>query len=97
MESFIDYPEMITYQIVETALNNGYLYDSVESHKGISTVCNAYSSTLSSIRCTRLLALNNYEDLITSLLPRLLKLDLSGCELSDSHDIIRSVASHATR
>jgi len=87
-ESLVDFPEDFGKEIFEKAVNK-LVADSENTKKTVGIFCEAYPETfLSQCKLSNMLMINNYELCLPMILTSTIKLELTGCQLDDEHDLL---------
>jgi len=90
-DSLMDFPEDFAKEIFSKAVK--YLGEDTETTcKTLHLYCEAYPLTFANqCKINSILLINNYELSLPVLLSRVVKLDLSNCDLDDKHDLLGKI------
>ena len=95
VDSWINFPDDIAKEILAKAIQleafeNSSLNDLVPL---INAFQDAYPKLImTTCKITDLILINEYDNLLDSMLVNILELDLSGCQLGDNHDLLRTIS-----
>eukprot|EP00092_Neocalanus_flemingeri_P021686 GFUD01023524.1.p1 GENE.GFUD01023524.1~~GFUD01023524.1.p1 ORF type:complete len:376 (-),score=117.97 GFUD01023524.1:38-1165(-) len=87
-ESLVDFPEDFGKEIFNKAVNKLGV-DNENTKKTVQIYCEAYPETfLPQCKLTNMVMINNYELCLPMVISSTVKLDLTGCQLDDDHDLL---------
>lgn len=98
VESLLNIPEVVGEEIFKSAVQKDVFRDYQQADKCLQLFVSAYEAVVLSSLCLRgsLLLINEYTDPLISLSKYVEHLDLTGCHLGDTHEVIAAISQFAS-